>query len=98
MLSAYPACFFHEGNGFSVIFPDLNYLSTCGDSLNEALEMSIELLLLWFSPPISLLSEHFIVFMKDRLHLFLTLSDTNRKSLFSIVHNASDHHLSGQHK
>ena len=44
MLSAYPACFFHEENGFSVIFPDLNYLSTCGDSLNEALEMSIDCL------------------------------------------------------
>lgn len=44
MLSAYPACFFHEENGFSVIFPDLNYLSTCGNSLNEALEMSIDCL------------------------------------------------------
>ena len=28
MLSMYPACFYKEGNGYSVIFPDLDYLST----------------------------------------------------------------------
>ena len=31
MLSIYPACFFEEENHYSVIFPDFNYLSTCGD-------------------------------------------------------------------
>lgn len=44
MISAYPACFFKEDNGYSVIFPDLNYLSTCGNSLDEALSMSVDCL------------------------------------------------------
>ena len=33
MLSMYPACFYKENDGYSVIFPDLNYLATQGDSL-----------------------------------------------------------------
>lgn len=41
MLSAYPACFIKESNGYSVIFPDLNYLSTCGETLDEALAMAV---------------------------------------------------------
>lgn len=44
MLSVYPACFFKEENGYSVIFPDLGYLATCGESLEEALEMAIDCL------------------------------------------------------
>ncbi|MBR1598297.1 MAG: type II toxin-antitoxin system HicB family antitoxin [Lachnospiraceae bacterium] len=45
MLTVYPACFFQEHNGgYSVIFPDLNYLSTCGDSLDDAMEMAIDCL------------------------------------------------------
>lgn len=44
MLSAYPACFFKEENGYSVIFPDLNYLATCGDTLDEALTMAVDCL------------------------------------------------------
>lgn len=44
MLSSYPACFFKEETGYSVIFPDLNGLSTCGDTLDEALEMAIDCL------------------------------------------------------
>ncbi len=45
MLSAYPACFFKEENGaYSVIFPDLNYLATCGETLEEALAMAIDCL------------------------------------------------------
>lgn len=44
MLSAYPACFMKEENGYSVIFPDLNYLSTCGNTLDEALSMAIDCL------------------------------------------------------
>lgn len=45
MLSAYPACFYkeHEGN-YSVIFPDLDHLSTCGDTLEEALKMAVDCL------------------------------------------------------
>ena len=44
MLSAYPACFFKEENGYSVVFPDLNWLSTCGDTLDKALEIAIDCL------------------------------------------------------
>lgn len=44
MLSAYPACFFKEEDGYTVIFPDLNHLATCGDTLEEAFEMAIDCL------------------------------------------------------
>lgn len=44
MLSAYPACFLKEENGYSVIFPDLNYLATCGETLEEALAMAVDCL------------------------------------------------------
>ncbi len=36
MLSVYPACFFKEDDGcYSVVFPDLNGLSTCGENLKK---------------------------------------------------------------
>lgn len=44
MLSAYPACFIKEETGYSVVFPDLNHLSTCGDTLDEALSMAVDCL------------------------------------------------------
>ena len=44
MLSIYPACFFKEDNGYSVIFPDLNYLATQGDTLEDAVAMSVDCL------------------------------------------------------
>ena len=44
MLSAYPACFIKEETGYSVIFPDLNHLATCGDTLDEALAMAVDCL------------------------------------------------------
>lgn len=44
MISAYPACFFKEETGYSVIFPDLNYLSTCGNSLDKAFAMAVDCL------------------------------------------------------
>ena len=44
MLSAYPACFIKEDNGYSVIFPDLNNLSTCGHTLDEAFSMAVDCL------------------------------------------------------
>lgn len=44
MLSSYPACFLKERNGYSVIFPDLNYLATCGESLDEAQVMAADCL------------------------------------------------------
>ena len=44
MLSVYPAVFFKEENGYSVIFPDLNDLATDGDTLSEAMVMAIDCL------------------------------------------------------
>lgn len=44
MLSVYPACFYHDDDGYSVIFPDLNWLSTCGDTLDEAMTMAVDCL------------------------------------------------------
>ncbi len=45
MLSIYPACFFEEENGhYSVIFPDLNHLATCGKDFTEAMSMAVDCL------------------------------------------------------
>lgn len=45
MLSIYPAIFFHEADGsYSAVFPDLNHLSTCGDTFEEAMEMAVDAL------------------------------------------------------
>lgn len=44
MLSVYPACFLKEENGYSVIFPDLNWLSTCGEDVTDAMEMAVDCL------------------------------------------------------
>lgn len=44
MLSIYPACFFKEENGYSVVFPDLNWLATQGETLEEAMSMSVDCL------------------------------------------------------
>lgn len=43
MLSMYPACFFKEENGYSVIFPDLD-LATCGETIDEAMAMAVDCL------------------------------------------------------
>ena len=44
MLSIYPACFFKEDNGYSVVFPDLNWLATCGETETEAMSMAVDCL------------------------------------------------------
>lgn len=45
MLSVYPACFFKESTGdYSVIFPDLNWLTTCGADMNEAMTAAVDCL------------------------------------------------------
>lgn len=44
MLSAYPALFIKENNGYSVVFPDLNYLATTGNSLDDAFAMAVDCL------------------------------------------------------
>ena len=44
MLSIYPACFYEEKEGgYSVIFPKLG-IATCGDDIQEAMAMAIDLL------------------------------------------------------
>ncbi|MCM1298129.1 MAG: type II toxin-antitoxin system HicB family antitoxin [Firmicutes bacterium] len=44
MLSMYPACFYKEKGGeYSVIFPKLG-IATCGDNLDEAIEMAVDCL------------------------------------------------------
>ena len=44
MLSMYPACFYKEKDGgYSVIFPVL-YIATCGDTLDEAMNMAVDCL------------------------------------------------------
>lgn len=42
--TAYPACFYKENDGYSVIFPDLNYLATQGDNFGDAMQMVLECL------------------------------------------------------
>lgn len=44
MLSMYPACFYKEDTGYSVIFPDLNFLATQGDSFEDAMAMAVDCL------------------------------------------------------
>ena len=45
MLSVYPAIFYeNKDGGYAVIFPDLNHLATCGNSLNDAMCMAIDCL------------------------------------------------------
>lgn len=44
MLIMYPACYFKEDYGYSVVFPDLNWLSTCGETLDEAMSMAVDCL------------------------------------------------------
>ena len=52
MLSVYPACFFMENGGYSVIFPDLNYLATEGESLSDALNNATECLASYLYKPL----------------------------------------------
>ena len=45
MLAIYPACFYKEADGqYTVIFPDLNHLATCGKDLQEAMTMAVDCL------------------------------------------------------
>ena len=52
MLSVYPACFFIENEGYSVIFPDLNYLATEGETLSDALNNATECLASYLYKPL----------------------------------------------
>ena len=46
MLSMYPAIFTQskKSGGYAVVFPDLNHLATCGDDMQEAMEMAVDCL------------------------------------------------------
>ena len=44
MLSIYPACFFKDETGYSVVFPDLNWLATSGSTETEAMNMAVDCL------------------------------------------------------
>lgn len=44
MLSIYPACFFKDETGYSVVFPDLNWLATNGSTETEAMNMAVDCL------------------------------------------------------
>lgn len=45
MLAIYPACFYEEETGgYSVIFPDLNHLATCGETFADAMQMAVDCL------------------------------------------------------
>lgn len=45
MLTMYPAIFYAYPDGkYSVVFPDLNHLATCGDDFNEAMSMAVDCL------------------------------------------------------
>ena len=63
MVSAYPACFFKEETGYTVVFPDLNWLSTCGETLEEALALSLIHILRWWLPALSKKKAGSICFM-----------------------------------
>ncbi len=44
MLSSYPAIFIKKKEGYSIIFPNLNHMSTCGNNIIESTEMAIDCL------------------------------------------------------
>lgn len=44
MLTIYPAIFYKESDGRSVVFPDLNHLATDGRNFNEAYAMAVDCL------------------------------------------------------
>ncbi len=47
MKLVYPACFYEEKKGYSVVFPDLKGCITQGESLEEAMEMAEDAALGW---------------------------------------------------
>lgn len=44
MTYIYPACFYQEEDGYSVVFPDLNYLATDGNTLEAAMNNAVDCL------------------------------------------------------
>lgn len=52
MFVSYPACFYKEGNSYSVVFPDLNHLATQGETVDEAIKKATEALAFYLYDPI----------------------------------------------
>ena len=44
MFASYPACIFKDRSGYSVVFPDLDYLATEGKNIDEAMKMAVDAL------------------------------------------------------
>ncbi|MBR1796609.1 MAG: type II toxin-antitoxin system HicB family antitoxin [Clostridiales bacterium] len=44
MLTTYPACFFKEDNVYSVVFPDLDWLATSGETEGDAMNNAVDCL------------------------------------------------------
>lgn len=44
MVTIYPACFYKEKKGYSVVFPDLNYLATDGKTLEDTMNNAMDCL------------------------------------------------------
>ena len=40
----YPACFYIDSDGITIVFPDLNYLASEANDIDEAMEVSIDCL------------------------------------------------------
>jgi predicted RNase H-like HicB family nuclease len=49
MKVVYPACFYPNGNGYTVVVPDLKGCVTEGDSLSEAIDMTQDAIGGWLS-------------------------------------------------
>ena len=56
MLSIYPACFFKDETGYSVVFLGLNWLATNGRTETEAMNMAVDV---W--PVISILLRMMVI-------------------------------------
>ena len=44
MIYTYPACFYVDDDGITVIFPDLNYLASQGETIDDAMKKAIDCL------------------------------------------------------
>ena len=43
-MTAYPACIYHDDEGYTIIFPDLNALATDGRTFSEAMDHAVDCL------------------------------------------------------
>ena len=87
---AYPAVFTPEEKGFSIIFPDLESCYTCGDTLEDGLEMARDVLALVLygyekeGRPIPLPTERTSIPLKEGEFVNYVVCDT---MLYRTMHN-----------